>query len=362
MPFSMVVASRIQSGPVMPRGLLNRERGARRLALAARPPVSDPDEGSSGSLPRLGPYELVRRVGYGATAEVYEARRVGKFGVKARVALKKLMPELCADSRFFNMFVREAAVYSRLSHPNILQIQDFNEVDGQYFIVTDFVDGLDLDSLIASVRDRGDLIPATVVADIMTQLLRGLDHAHRTKDEKGRNINLLHRDIKPSNVLVGWDGTVKLGDFGVARTDASAYQSIDGQFVKGTLRYMSPEHVKLQKVVQASDLFSAGVVLYELVTLTPFVPLDGSMQDIVYRIAHEPRGPILDAIPAPHGCFRNVLEIALQPETIRRHGTAAEFLDDLNALSEVIPPGPTTSGFLEGIRAEREGKGRERCA
>ncbi len=351
MPQASTVRTSVRVVSGLPRGFLNERMGHPRVVLGACPPVSDPKPAGDG-LERLGPYELVRRVGYGATSEVYEARRVGKFGVKSPVALKKLMPELCSDSRFLNMFVREAVVYSRLSHPNILQIQDFNEVDGQYFIVTDFVDGLDLDALITCSRKRGESIPPTVVSDIMAQLLRGLDHAHRTTDDKGRHINLLHRDIKPSNVLIAWDGTVKVGDFGVARTDASAYQSVDGQFIKGTLRYMSPEHVRLQTVVQASDLFSAGVVLYEMVTLQPFVPLDGSMHDIVHRIAHEPRGPLLDALPDPHRCFRNLLEIALQPDAIRRYGTAAEFLDDLNGLAGLLPPGPVLQAFLQPRRED----------
>ncbi|MEB2312185.1 MAG: serine/threonine-protein kinase [Sorangiineae bacterium] len=212
---------------------------------------------------QLGPYELLRLLATGGMAEVYEARRGGPHGFARRVALKRMLPQLLAEPRAVAMFCDEARVHAGLYHPNLVQVLDFGEHEGEPFLVMELVEGPTLAELLSAVARRRRTVELGVVLTVGQQVLRALDHVHHARDDAGRPLGLVHRDVTPGNVLIGKAGEVKLGDFGIIRGDALAARTEPGE-LKGKLGYVSPEQAVGAPVDPRSDLFSLGVTLAEL--------------------------------------------------------------------------------------------------
>jgi len=202
------------------------------------------------------------RLGAGGMAEVFRGTMVGAEGFERPVAIKRILPSLSQDAAFATLFVNEARLSARLHHPNVVQVLDFDrDQDGRLFLVMELVEGRSLDEIV-----RDSALPAPVVAYLAAELLRGLTHVHALADEHGRPLGLVHRDVSPHNVLVSWEGSVKLADFGLAKAMAvvSGTQSLA---IKGKPLYMAPEQVTSPADVdQRADLFAVGAVLYELLT------------------------------------------------------------------------------------------------
>ncbi|MGH7329575.1 MAG: serine/threonine-protein kinase, partial [Polyangiaceae bacterium] len=188
---------------------------------------------------RLGPYELIQRLATGGMAEVYLARRAGPHGFQKLVALKRILPQLARDDDFVAMFVDEARVCARLSHPNIVQVFDFGEHDGELFMAMEYVDGTTGARLIRAAATAGIEVPLEVSLHVILSVIRGLEYAHAARDEKNKPLNLVHRDVSPGNVLIDRSGAVKLTDFGIARAAEFERRTDVGQ-LKGKLGYMSP--------------------------------------------------------------------------------------------------------------------------
>lgn len=317
-----------------------------RSGPAVATPATETTDHYNGLPEYFGPYELTRLLGSGGMAEVYEARKTGRHGVTTKVALKRMHPRACQERSHVQMFIREAALLSRLQHPGLLQIHEFNEVKGQYFIAMEHVDGCDLGELLTFMRHTHQLVPTSVVMDVMVQVLEALAYAHGLRDDHGRRLDLIHRDIKPSNILLSRTGQVKLGDFGLAKVQGALYQTMTNTHVKGTLRYMSPEHVQLKPITQQSDLYSLGVVLYEMLTLEPFIAPDANLSTIVRVITLQPIEQTLAAVPEEFELLKSVLYYMLQREQISRFGSADEILDDLHAMRHLIPAGPDLRHFM----------------
>lgn len=319
---------------------------------AGRPSSSDGQDPEAGQdyyngLPeQFGPYVLTRLIGQGGMAEVFEGRRIGRHGIAAPVAIKRLLPRTRKDEHAVQMFIREAALYARLSHPGLIQIHDFDEIQGRYFIAMEYVDGCDLGDLLGFMRYLDRPIPATVILDVLIQVLGALAYAHQLADDSGRALHLVHRDIKPSNILLSRQGRVKLADFGLARVDDALSRAESTHHVKGTLRYMSPEHVTLKRLTPASDLYGVGILLYEMLTLEPYVPPDSSIEEVVHHIAVQPVEEVLAAVPTEFEMFASILRYSLERAEISRYARAEEMLDDLHALEPWIPPGQDIGQFL----------------
>jgi len=219
---------------------------------------------------RFGRYELLTKLGHGGMAEVYLAKAELAEGIHKLVALKKIHPAFSENPQFAKMFREEARIATDLNHPNIVQMFHFGRLAGTYYLVMEYVEGLDLSRLF---RKAGRKMPYGIAAFVTQGLVAGLDYAHRKKDENGQPIEIVHRDISPQNVLVSYDGAVKIADFGIARTRG---QDEEEGVVKGKFAYMSPEQAMGQKVDRRSDIYSAGIVLYELVVgKAPFGHLKG---------------------------------------------------------------------------------------
>ncbi len=213
---------------------------------------------------KLGDYVLADCLGSGGMAEVYSAYRLGLGGFMQPVALKCLTADVADDEEFLSQFVNEAHTGSRLQHPNIVAIQDFNCVDGVYYIAMEYVDGVDLRFLMSFLKARNRRLSPAMAAHIMRMVLKALGYAYHCVQEDGRPLRVIHRDLKPANVMVNRLGQVKVADYGIAKAPWNPHQTRTDGLVKGTLPYMSPEQLLGTPLTAASDLFAAGTVLFEL--------------------------------------------------------------------------------------------------
>ncbi len=231
---------------------------------------------------RLGPYELVRRIATGGMAEVYLARREGPRGFQKHVAVKRILPQFSRDAEFVAMFVDEARVCARLAHPHIVQVFDFGEHDDELYMAMEYVQGTTGARLIRTSFARGEDIPLEVSLYVTLSVVRALEYAHNARDDTDRPLDLVHRDVSPGNVLIDRSGTVKLTDFGIARA-AEIERRTDVGHLKGKMGYMSPEQVLGRELDARSDLFSAGIVLAEMVLRRPLFA-GGRELDVLMRI------------------------------------------------------------------------------
>ncbi len=276
----------------------------------------------------VGAYVIERKLGAGGMAEVYLARRSGPRGFTKRVALKRILPELSEDAQFVQMFCDEARIAATLTHPNIAQVIEFGEDDGQFFIVMEYVDGVSCSLLLRTAAQRGETLPIGAALYVAHEMLTALAFAHEATDENGRALGVVHRDVSPSNILVSRIGNVKLIDFGITRSLLAERRTYPGE-LKGKLRYMSPEQILGGDVDARSDLFAAGIVLAEMIAGRT---LFGGKSDleVITRISRGELGLVRDGgIPAD---VTGVLERALAHRPAERFQTAREFA---NALADV---------------------------
>ncbi len=213
----------------------------------------------------FGKYTLLRKLAVGGMAEVFLARADGPLGFQKRVVLKRILPHFADDQRFVDMFLGEARLAAQLSHPNLVQIFDFGQVDGQYFLAMEHIDGPNLRALNLRARQIDGPLPVALAARIVALAAEGLHSAHELRDEQGQLVNLVHRDISPDNILVSRNGAVKVVDFGIAKAANQPHLTRSGM-IKGKMAYMPPEQLSRGPLDRRSDLFALGIVLYELVT------------------------------------------------------------------------------------------------
>jgi tetratricopeptide (TPR) repeat protein/tRNA A-37 threonylcarbamoyl transferase component Bud32 len=215
---------------------------------------------------QFGKYTLIRKIGTGGMAEVFLARATVAQGLAKTVVIKKIHTAYARNRQFQNMFADEAKIALGLNHPNVVQVFDYGQVNDTLFLVLEYVEGLDLLRVLQEAAKARVRLPYGLSAYIVQQLAKGLDYAHRKTDESGTPLGIVHRDISPQNVLVSWDGSVKIVDFGIARArDVHEEQGV----IKGKFAYMSPEQARGEPVDCRSDVFAAGIVLYELVCARP---------------------------------------------------------------------------------------------
>jgi eukaryotic-like serine/threonine-protein kinase len=314
---------------------------------------------------RTGPYELGERLGSGGMAEVYIARRAGPHGFSKRFAVKVILPQLARDPHFVSMFCDEARICSALSHPNIVQVVDFGESDGELFMAMEFVDGLSLAKLLRAVASRGERFPLGAALFITHEVLRALAYAHRARDDRGRELGIVHRDVSPGNILIGRAGEVKLTDFGIVRSAYIDRRTYPGE-LKGKIGYMSPEQALGSELDARSDLFTIGIVLAEMLLARPLFPGKNELE-ILSRI----HGADLTMLEM-HGTelrpdLLGILRRALQREPKARFESAQEFADALRQVArdagialndtELVPwlSGlgvlPSVSGFRPALSA-----------
>jgi serine/threonine protein kinase/CRP-like cAMP-binding protein len=213
----------------------------------------------------FGKYQMLTRIASGGMAEVWLARSSSIGGFEKLLAIKRMHSTLSKNLSFVSMFIDEAKLTVSLSHPNIVQIFDFGRVDDDYFMAMEYVEGFDLATLAKRARKQAIPIPVDMCVYIMRAVFDGLAYAHTRGDRLGRSMGIIHRDVSPQNVLVSFDGHVKVSDFGIARAASKIEQSKKSE-IFGKLAYLSPEQSRGEPVTSQTDIWSAGVILYELVT------------------------------------------------------------------------------------------------
>ena len=216
---------------------------------------------------RFGRYILLDRIGVGGMAEVFRAVMPGPEGFKRTFVVKRILTQLCQSQTFVEMFVREARIGALLNHPNIAQVFDFGNVDGEYFLAMEYIRGADILAMMRRLRDTKQRLPVPIAVFVAHQVASGLAYAHGLRGADGETLNLIHRDVTPSNIMCLRTGGVKLLDFGIAKTVAeSGVESTEKGEFRGKLAYMAPERVQDRPFDARSDLYSLGVVLWELLT------------------------------------------------------------------------------------------------
>jgi TonB family protein len=227
------------------------------------PSVPAPPQGEG---TQFGQYLLMEHIATGGMAEVYKARMMGMEGFQKTVAIKRILPHLTDNDEFVTMFVDEAKLAAQLNHNNIIHIYDLGKIDRSYYIAMEYIEGRDLRSILQECRDRGHNMPLPMAVHIATLLASALDYAHRRRDFEDRDLGLVHRDVSPQNVLISNEGDIKLCDFGIAKAASKASHTRAGA-LKGKLQYMSPEQAWGKDIDHRSDIFSLGLVLFEMLTL-----------------------------------------------------------------------------------------------
>lgn len=282
----------------------------------------------------LGPYRLLRRIAYGGMGEVYLAELKRDGGFSKTLALKTLLPSLSRHQDLAQRFEQEAACAAVLNHPNIVQVFDHGKAGDISYLTMEFVEGPSLDEVILAMRSES--FPSDVVAEIAVQLCRALGHAHERTDLQGHPVGIIHGDVSPSNILLSRDGTVKLADFGLSRIAVD--READGT-ISGKLSYMSPEQANAQALTPASDIYSLGLVLFELFSGKKAFPQSGSPSQRLERIR---KGLHQNLREASEGKIDNgicqIVHKALETNPELRFHTAAQLSRQLT--QEIKPCGP----------------------
>ena len=216
-------------------------------------------------LEEYGNYFLLEKIAIGGMAELFKAQQRGVQGFQKIVAIKRILPHFSDNEDFVTMFIDEAKLAAQLTHPNIVQIFDLGKAGSSYYIAMEYVNGRDLRTLLRKVRECRQPFPEQVAAFVVMKVAAALDYAHRKRGFDDRELKLVHRDISPQNVILSAEGAVKLVDFGIAKAASKASHTLAGA-LKGKLLYMSPEQATGQPLDNRSDLYSLGLVLFELLT------------------------------------------------------------------------------------------------
>jgi serine/threonine protein kinase/tetratricopeptide (TPR) repeat protein len=212
-------------------------------------------------------FEIVRRLGAGGMAEVFLAKKRGAEGTYKLLVLKRILPTHGGSRRFRSMFIEEAHLATRLNHPNVVQVYEFQDFgDEGLLLAMEYVEGCDLGRLMTSARSKGSRVPPWVAAWVVSEAAKGLHYAHEKKDEAGQPLDIVHRDVSPQNILLSFEGAVKIADFGIASARLFAEET---GVLKGKFGYMSPEQARGEGVDRRSDLYALGVVLWEILAGRP---------------------------------------------------------------------------------------------
>ncbi|MDP3502361.1 MAG: protein kinase [Myxococcales bacterium] len=213
----------------------------------------------------FGKYQLEKKLATGGMAEVWLARQTGIEGFNRHIVVKRILAHLAEDPEFVAMFLQEARIASRFNHPNIAQIYDLGENAGTFFIAMEFIHGEDLGRVMRRAWSTGQWVARPLAIRIVADSAAGLYYAHTRMDEQGRPLRIVHRDISPQNILVSFDGSVKLVDFGIAKAADQVSNTKSGA-IKGKFAYMAPEQAGGKPLDARTDIFALGLVLYELIT------------------------------------------------------------------------------------------------
>lgn len=307
-------------------------------------------------------YYLKREIAIGGMGAIYEAEQFGAEGFIKRVAVKTILPSFVQRESFVSSFVGEAKLVANLVHPNIVQIHHLGRHEGGYYIAMEYIDGVDLTRFMRAHKRAGKFIPVDLALLVMSRVCLGLGYAHNKRDREGKPLGLVHRDVSPNNIMITREGEVKLTDFGVAK--AAQFMEEEENYLVGSVEYMSPEQAACRSVDMRSDIFSLGLVGFELLTNARLFQrgTEGGERELDEVVAR-----VIEArIPDPRG-FRpdlpervvHILENCLGKEPDERYASAEDLGADLDAELHAlgrVPTAMTMAKYLEsqGLPEEDE--------
>jgi serine/threonine-protein kinase len=277
---------------------------------------------------RLGKYRLLRLLASGGMGEVFFARQEGPAGFAKPAVVKRVLEHLAREASFTQMFLNEARLAALLQHQNVVQIFELGEDNGRYFIAMEYVHGRNLRTVRRKLREASREFPAAQLARIASQALAGLHYAHCLKADNGEPMNIIHRDMSPDNVMVGFDGAVKVLDFGIAKATSGVPPLTRAGMVKGKFAYMSPEHLRAETLDARSDLWAMGVLLYELLAGDRPFTAPGETALVRAVLTEDPK-PLHEVAPHVPKELSSIVHTALIKKREDRYQSADEMAADL---------------------------------
>jgi len=304
---------------------------------------------------QFGKYELQARIAAGGMAEIFKARFSAAPGVTKQVVIKRILPHYAANKAFIAMFTNEAKIAMGLSHGNIAQVFDFGEIEGDWYLAMELVDGQPLSKVMKRAHTLEiAVIPTAFAVLIGIEMLKGFHYAHTRFDEAGRPLKIVHRDVSPQNVLIGYEGQVKIVDFGIAKARTAGREETEAGAVKGKYAYFAPEQARGKELDARTDIFAAGIVMYEM--LCGQLPFQGKMIEVLSKIVRgefpRPRELNPDITPA----LERIILKAMAHEKADRYQTGEDFQQALSAYLYQNAPtfAPSGLGMFMGLLFEEE--------
>lgn len=268
-------------------------------------------------------YSLKRKIADGGMGSIYEAVQFGAEGFVKRVAIKTILPRFARQESFIASFVGEAKLVANLVHQNIVQIHQLDRHEDGYYIAMDYIDGINLTHFLQQHAQRRQVLPLDMATFIVSRVCRGLEYAHTKRDEHQVPLGIVHRDVSPNNIMITHEGEVKLTDFGVAK--ARQFMEEDEEYLVGNVEYMSPEQASCAPVDARSDLFSLGLVYYELLTgIRVFQCKTDNLEESLECVRTAEIPDPMQYRPDLKPNLRNILLKCLQKDPDKRYGSAGE--------------------------------------
>lgn len=300
--------------------------------MVSHPPAPVPPPAPVEQGIHFGQYLLLEKIATGGMAELFKAKRKGVEGFEKILAIKKILPHMSDNEEFITMFIDEAKLAAQLTHHNICQIFDLGKIESSYYIAMEYIHGKDLRAVLKAARSKDRPVPVELAILITSKVCSALDYAHRKKEANGQPLNLVHRDVSPQNILLSYEGEVKLVDFGIAKATTKVHVTQHGA-LKGKLLYMSPEQAWGRSVDKRTDIFSVGVVLYEMLTGRPLFFEDNDTEVTILEKVREAKiFPIRELNPKVSAELQKILEKGLKKLPEERYQVASDMQKDLDNL------------------------------
>jgi serine/threonine-protein kinase len=296
-------------------------------------------------------YETLRVIASGGMATVHLGRALGAGGFERLVAIKVMHPHLASEPEFLAMFLDEARLAARIRHPNVVSTLDVQQDEGGVFLVMDFIEGPSLQQVNRALKKSGREMPLGILLQIFLDTLAGLHAAHELRDGSGKPLNLVHRDVSPQNILICVDGIARITDFGVARAEERITSTHSGQ-LKGKIGYMSPEQARSEPIDRRTDVYAAGVILWEALTGERLIR--GANEALMFASVAASDHPLPREVnPAVPQALNDACMRALRRSPDDRFATAAAFADAIEKAAEAdgisVASARTVAAFITAL-------------
>jgi len=301
---------------------------------------------------RLGKYILLDKLAVGGMAELYRAMITGVQGFEKLIAIKKILPHLANEEELVRSFIDEAKLAALLHHQNIVQIYDFGSLGDTYFIAMEYLLGKDCRIITSKAKEKDLPLELQLALLIVSRICSGLDYAHKLKDFQGKPLNIIHRDISPQNILITYEGDVKIVDFGIAKAASQTTMTQMGM-IKGKVAYMSPEQAGGKVIDNRSDIFSCGIILYEMVTGRRM--FSGDTMHILTKVREAQFDKPEEVRPDLPEKLLEILYHALAKDPANRYQTCGDMLTDMEECMKQLGVHPTAnvlSRYMKTLFAE----------